>query len=132
MYCAKRLSQIVLSSLILLAMLILCSCGVSEVQEETPPPVLYDVTITLNYEEVFLTTNSPMNVYVDDINLGRQEAGTEESYTVSLEAGEYEFYLKNDGIYSTDKLTFQVSPQTQTFRFGAKTRLTFGMEVWEE
>lgn len=100
-----------------------------EVQEK---PVFYNVTITLNYEEVFLTTNSPINVFVDDVKLGRQEAGTTKSYTVQLEEGEYEFYLKNDGIYTSPKIEFKVTPTKKAFKFGTKTALTFGMEIWAE
>lgn len=99
---------------------------------EKNPTDQYYVTIILDYEEVFLTSNTPMNVYVDDTKLGRQEAGSEVSYEVSLEEGTHEFYLKNDGIYKTDKLTFEVLKNDQSFKFGAKTRMTFGVEIWNK
>ena len=90
------------------------------------------VTIMLDYEEVFLTSNTTLNVYIDDEKIGRQEAGTAVEYPVSLEEGSHEFYLKNDGLYSTDKLTFEVTKDDQSFSFGAKTRLTFGVEIWNK
>ena len=106
----------------------LTGCGSGEVAQVDE----CKVTITLNYEEVFLTTNTTMNVCVDDSKIGRQEAGTKVSYDVSLEKGSHTFYLKNDGIYKTDQLSFEVFEDGQTFAFGTKTRLTFGMEVWNE
>lgn len=111
---------------------------ITETETEAPPSAppdeitSYEVTIILDYEEVPLTTNSPINICVDDTVLGRQDAGTKETYTVSLDKGEHKFYLKNDGLYSTSKLPFDVSDQQTSFQFGAKTRLTFGVEVWEE
>ena len=104
------------------------------VPPSAPPDEItsYEVTIILDYEEVPLTTNSPINICVDDTVLGRQDAGTKETYTVSLDEGEHKFYLKNDGLYSTRKLPFDVSDQQTSFQFGAKTRLTFGVEVWED
>lgn len=122
----KRKLAILLPSAILAIVLI--GCGSDEASQEDK----CTVTITLNYEEVFLTTNTTMNVCVDDSKIGRQEAGTTVSYDVSLEKGNHTFYLKNDGIYKTDQLSFEVFEDGQTFAFGTKTRLTFGMEVWNE
>lgn len=115
---------------ILAIALLLCAsgCGASTKSEAE----IYDVTITLDYEEVFLTSNTTLNVYVNDQKIGRQEAGTEVEYPISLEKGSHEFYLKNDGIYSTEKLTFEVTKDDQSFSFGAKTRLTFGVEIWNK
>lgn len=130
-----RLNKILscLCSLVPVLLLTACDYSTYEVSsEEASLPEKYDVTVTLNYEEVFLTSNTPMNVYVGDEKLGRQEAGTLQSYSLSLEEGEYVFYLKNDGIYKTDEIKFEVTGDNQTFGFGAKTRLTFGVEVWEE
>ena len=92
---------------------------------DMPQTVSYEVTIVLDYEEVPLTTNSPINLCVDDQEIGRQDAGTTETYTVILDEGVHKFYLKNDGLYSTEKLSFNVSEQSTSFQFGAKTRLTF-------
>ena len=141
------------AGLIFLILIIFRSCGgdrdskkppkdsvpqIKETETEAPPSApldeitSYEVTIILDYEEVPLTTNSPINICVDDTVLGRQDAGTKEAYTVSLGEGEHKFYLKNDGLYSTSKLPFDVSDQQTSFQFGAKTRLTFGVEVWED
>lgn len=121
----KRLAAL-LSTAIFVAALTGCGSGKAAQVDK------YHVTITLNYEEVFLTSNTTMNVCVDDVKIGRQEAGTKVSYDVSLEKGSHTFYLKNDGIYKTDQLSFEVFEDGQTFAFGTKTRLTFGMEVWNE
>lgn len=118
------------SVLILAIILLLCAsgCGSSTKSEAET----YYVTISLDYEEVFLTSNTPLNVYVDNKKIGRQEAGTKVEYPIFLEKGSHEFYLKNDGLYSTEKLTFEVTKDDQSFSFGAKTRLTFGVEVWNK
>lgn len=117
---------------ILIIILALLSLQVSCSSDESAQVEKFDVTITLNYEEVFLTSNTTMNVYIDDTKIGRQEAGSTVSYDISLEKGSHTFYLKNDGIYKTDKLSFEVSKDGQIFAFGAKTRMTFGMEIWNE
>lgn len=109
-------------------LLCVCGCGAST----KPAAETCDVTIKLDYEEVFLTSNTTLNVYIDDQKIGRQEAGTEVEYPMSLEKGSHEFYLRNDGIYSTEKLKFEVTKNDQSFSFGAKTRLTFGVEIWNK
>ena len=111
----------------ILLMFFLCSCG-SEEPKEVPKE--YSVTVNLEYQKVPLTTNSEVNVYVDDIKLGRQEAGTSSSYSVSLTEGDHKFYLKNDGLWKSEEVTFSVSDSKKSFSFGTKTRLTFGMEIW--
>lgn len=58
---------------IVIIILIFRACGGSG---KTTKGETFHVTITLNYEEVFLTSNTPMNVYVDDTKIGRQEAGS--------------------------------------------------------
>lgn len=123
---SKKVLTVLLSATILAV--VFMGCG----SDKTAQMEKHNVTITLNYEEVFLTSNTTMNVYIDDTKIGRQEAGSKVSYDVSLEKGSHMFYLKNDGIYSTDKLSFEVFEDGQVFAFGTKTRLTFGMEVWNE
>lgn len=120
-------------SIILMMVLIVLSISACEMSNyETPTiPQKYEVTLTLDYERVALTSNSPMNVYVDGEKIGKQEAGTIQDYTLFLEEGEYKFYLKNDGIYKTDEIPFEVTANNRAFDFGAKTRLTFGVEVWD-
>ncbi len=119
--------------LIIIAVIAVNCAGNNNSAEKTQSmPTFYNITITLNYEEVPLTTNSPINVFVGDIKLGRQEAGTSKSYTVQLEEGEYEFYLKNDGIYTSPKIKFKVMPNRKTFKFGTKTSLIVGMDIWAE
>ena len=103
-------------------MIIFSGCGDSG-QEK----VSHEVNIVLDYDEVFLASNTPMNVYVDDIKLGKQEAGTERIYTVTLEEGKHKVYLKNDGPYSTDKIEINVAADKTNFKFAAQTRLTFGV-----
>lgn len=116
----------------LILLVFLCSaCELSD-YEAPPNPEKYEVNITLDYEETFLSTNSPMNVYVDDEKLGRQEAGAIQNYRIHLEEGKYKFYLKNDGLYKTEEIEFEVTKNNCSFSFGAKTRLTFGIEVWKE
>lgn len=113
----------------MLLMFFLCSCG-SEEPKEVPKE--YSVTVNLEYQKVPLTTNSEVNVYVDDIKLGRQAAGTSNSYSTSLTEGDHKFYLKNDGLWKSEEVTFSVSDSKNTFSFGTKTRLTFGMEIWKK
>ena len=123
----KRIFQVY--SLLAIAFLLCVSgCGTSAKSDVKT----YNVTIMLDYEEVFLTSNTTLNVYIDDEKIGRQEAGTAVEYPVSLEKGNHEFYLKNDGLYSTNKLAFAVTKDDQSFSFGAKTRLTFGVEIWNK
>ena len=116
------------SILVITLLLCISGCGASTKSEAET----YYVTISLDYEEVFLTSNTALNVYIDNEKIGRQEAGTKVEYPIPLEKGSHEFYLKNDGLYSTEKLTFEVTKDNQSFSFGAKTRLTFGVEVWNK
>lgn len=99
--------------------------------ESSLPPGTYAVTINFEYEKVAGTTNSPMNVYVDGEKYGRQEAGATQVYVIPLTEGEHEFYLRNDGLYETDKIKFTVTSDDCTFAFGASTRSTFGMDLWD-
>lgn len=122
---------------VFIIMFLLRACGGDRDSGKTPKDSVpkissYDVTISLDYEKVPLTTNSPINVCIDDLVIGRQDAGTKETYIVTLDEGTHKFYLKNDGVYSTTKLDFNVSEQHTYFQFGTKTRLTFGMEVWKD
>lgn len=123
----KHKKGIITLAFVLVFSLLLSACAD---YEPPPPPEEYEVTVYLEYQKVALTTNSEVNVYVDDIKLGRQSAGTNRTYTVSLEAGEHRFYLRNDGIWKSDAVIFDVPEQDSSFSFGTKTRLTFGMEVW--
>ena len=92
----------------------------------------YEVSVQLDYQEVFTTTNDPINVYVDDEEIAHhQEAGTNKVYTVFLTEGDHELQLKNDAIYRSKTLDFYVDADHTYFSFGTKTRLTFGMEFWE-
>lgn len=92
----------------------------------------YEVSIQLDYQEVFTTTNAPINVYVDDKEIAHhQEAGTDKVYTISLTEGNHEVQLKNDTIYHSKTLDFYVDVNHTYFSFGTKTRLSFGMEFWE-
>lgn len=93
----------------------------------------YNVYVTLNYQSVALTSNTPMNIYIDGNEIAHHHtAGFSHSYPLTLTAGVHEFYLKNDGVYKTDSLNFVVESNGQEFVFGTKTRMTFGMEVWLE
>lgn len=94
------------------------------------PAETRSVKLILDYEKTLFSTATSMNVYVDDIYLGKQEEGKKVEYTFSLEDGTHEFYLKNDGVYSTKKLEFEVSEDDTEFNFGAKINLTFGVKVW--
>ena len=93
----------------------------------------YDVTIYLDYEYVLLTSNTPMNVCIDnEVIAYHQEAGTQELYEVTLTEGTHEICLKNDGIYSTKTIEFEVFEESQSFDFGAKTSLVAGVDFWRE
>lgn len=107
--------------------LLLVGCG-GETAEK--PAETRSVKLILDYEKTLFSTATSMNVYVDDIYLGKQEEGKKVEYTFSLEDGTHEFYLKNDGVYSTKKLEFEVSEDDTEFNFGAKINLTFGVKVW--
>ena len=121
---------------IIVISLVINHCSGGKEYTPPPPPEKYDVTISLDYQKImdfqlgFIASNIPMNVYVDNEKLGTQEAGTVQSYKLSLEEGKHKFYLKNDGTYKTDVISFEVSPANRSFSFGAKTRMTFGVEVW--
>ena len=91
----------------------------------------YNVTIYLDYEYVLLTSNTPMNVCIDnEVIAYHQEAGSLEIYEVTLTEGTHEICLKNDGIYSTKAIEFEVSKENQSFDFGAKTSLVAGVDFW--
>ena len=100
--------------------------------ESTYVPSSYEVSILVDYEKAFATSNTPMNVVVDGEKINLQEAGTTEVYTLFLEEGEHTICLKNNGFYSTSKINFIVSENNVVFEFGARTRLTFGVEFWEK
>lgn len=92
----------------------------------------YDVVINFDYEWKALTSNTPMNIIVDGKEIKHHhKAGKEKSYTITLEEGVHEIYLKNDGIYKTKKIEFEVDENNVYFEFGAAVRLTFGVDFWE-
>lgn len=86
----------------------------------------------MEYQSVDLTSNTPMNLYIDNDKINRQEAGITKSYDLKLTEGKHKIYMKNDGIYKTDVLEFEVDSSHTSFKFGAKTRLTFGVKIWEK
>ncbi len=92
----------------------------------------YNVIINIDYEWVSLTSNNPMNIIVDDKEIKHHhKAGEENSYSIKPEEGTHEIYLKNDTIYETKKIEFEVDKDNTYFDFGAAVRLTFGVDFWQ-
>lgn len=124
----KTFMRLIVMKLLIISILLFNGCNGSNQEAKKEKEM---VKITVNYEKVAFTSNTPMNVYIGDKKIGRQEAGTKVVYKVELEKGTHEFYLKTDTVYKTDKIEFVVNDDNTEVYFGAKTRLTFGVEVWE-
>ena len=119
---------------LIMSLLFLTGCESSSTNSSSVEEVQkYSVYVTLNYQSVPLTSNTPMNIIIDGKEIAHHRTGgVANTYPLELTEGLHEFYLKNDGVYKTDSLNFVVERDGQEFIFGTKTRLTFGMEVWSE
>ena len=118
---------------IIILVVIICLFRSCDDSNDTTDLNTYSTTICLDYEYVALTTNTPMNIYIDDKEIvHHHKAGDIEAYDVVLSEGVHKICLKNDGIYSTKSIEFEVDKDNVYFEFGAKTSLVVGVEFWLE
>lgn len=128
-----KMKKIYVVLLALLLVTCLSGCSDNDVNAETATVNLY-----VDYQKCVGSSATPMYICIDGekitVNGNKakpQNEGTTATYTVNLTKGEHEFSLKNSGIYETDKIKFNVSNNYETFSFGAKIRLSFGVKVWK-
>ncbi len=99
---------------------------VSAVPDGTP----LDVSIILDYKMALITSGYPMYLYIDDLLLGWQNVDQEKIYSVRLGTGEHQFSMKpEDGSYTSDPVSFEVSAEETVFRFEAKADSDVGTKV---
>lgn len=91
----------------------------------------YQVTIDVKHEKVFWE-GAAYNVMVDKKKIAKLKPGQEKISKLKLTKGKHVFYIKNNGVYKTKKITFTVSSSHKYFHFHFKTRSTLGIKVWKD
>lgn len=131
----KRKTIITVAFSMLLLMLTACDDSYDSSIRETTTIKTYDTKIIVDYDKVLLTTNNPLDVYVDDVCIAEnQEAGSKWEYYVNLKEGEHEIYLKADTtlLNKTDTLKFNVNQSNTEFNFKTKINILFGIDFCQE
>ncbi|MFK4343619.1 MULTISPECIES: hypothetical protein [unclassified Paenibacillus] len=113
--------------MLLLFLILLTGCSKEEKNEEDT--AYHDVTLIINREEAWGGAFLDYSIYLDDEEISSVSNGSTKQYALSLAEGKHTIYLKW-GIASSDKIDFTVSKESLRFFFSAKTKSTWGIDLW--
>lgn len=112
-------------SILLSFAILLTACGESAKDnlKNTEGQVECTIWISVNYEKVALSYNDDAIIYVDDEEIGRMEAGKNESFDIIVKTGAHSIYVKRDTMLrhsSSSKIKFEVNDNNQEIIFSLK------------